>query len=80
MDMAAVSERYTFEEMARQGLHATVDFFLLCQQSRNIEPLYRALTDTVRHDRAFADLHDKSVMRIESIERSRETKTSLELV
>ena len=35
LDMAAVSERYTFEEMARQGLHATIDLFpALSGQSR----------------------------------------------
>jgi beta-N-acetylhexosaminidase len=64
MDMAAVSERYAFAEMARQGLHATLDFFLLCQETRNIEPLYAALAEAVAHDRALAALHHESLQRI----------------
>lgn len=68
LDMAAVSGRYSFEEIARQGLQATIDFFLLCQTSRNIEPLYRALADAIKHDEALADLHRRSLGRIERLE------------
>jgi beta-N-acetylhexosaminidase len=69
LDMAAVSERYSFEKMVRQGLCATIDFFLLCQQPGNIEPLYRALAEAIAHDRALADLRRRSLQRIESFAR-----------
>jgi len=65
MDMAAVSARYTFEEMARQGLGATLDFFLLCQQTRNVELLHCALADAIDGDQNMADLHRRSLMRID---------------
>ena len=67
MDMAAVCERYTYEEMVRQGLHAAVDFFLLCQQTANIEPFYRALAEAIAHDQALATLHQESLTRIERL-------------
>lgn len=67
LDMAAVSGRYSFAEIARHGLQATIDFFLLCQTSRNIEPLYRALADAIKHDEALADLHRQSLWRIERL-------------
>jgi beta-N-acetylhexosaminidase len=64
MDMAAVSGRFTFDEVARQGLDATLDFFLLCQQSANVEPLYRALSDAVKQEQHMAELHRRSLDRI----------------
>ncbi len=67
MDMAAVSGRYTFKELARQGMAASIDYFLLCQQSENIEPFYRALADAAGHDSDLANLHHKSSMRIERL-------------
>jgi beta-N-acetylhexosaminidase len=65
MDMAAVSGRYTFEEMARLGLDATIDFFLLCQQTCNIELLHHALADLIDRDQNMADLHRRSLERID---------------
>ncbi len=67
MDMAAISGRYSFEEMARQGLRGTIDFFLLCQEGRNIEPLYRALAAAVYQDRSLAALHRQSLLRIDRV-------------
>ena len=67
MDMAALSERYTFEELARQGLTASIDCFLLCQKSENIELLYRALAEATDHDSHLADLHRTSLMRIDRL-------------
>jgi beta-N-acetylhexosaminidase len=65
MDMAAVSARFTFEEIVRQGLDATLDFFLLCQQSTNVELLHGALADAIDQDKNMADLHRKSLERID---------------
>jgi beta-N-acetylhexosaminidase len=65
MDMDAVSAHYTFEEIARQGLEATLDFFLLCQQSSNVELLYRAIANVIDYDQSMADLHRKSLARMD---------------
>jgi beta-N-acetylhexosaminidase len=67
LDMAAMSECHTFEKMARLGLRATIDFFLVCQQTRNIEPLYRALVEAIDHDQALAELHRGSLLRIDRL-------------
>lgn len=67
LDMAAVSGRYSFEEIARQSLQATIDFFLLCQTSRNIEPFYCALADAIKHDERLAALHHQSLERIDRL-------------
>jgi beta-N-acetylhexosaminidase len=64
LDMAAVSERFSWEEVARQGLLASVDFFLLCQHSRNIEPFYRAIEDSIGHDSVLAECSARSKERI----------------
>ncbi len=45
MDMAAISANYGWPAAVRQGLLASVDAFLLCQDCRNIEPFYRELAD-----------------------------------
>lgn len=67
MDMAAVSEKYTREEMVRQGLLSSIDFFLLCQRSENIEPFHRALVDAVTSDPVLADAGRRSIQRIENL-------------
>jgi beta-N-acetylhexosaminidase len=64
LDMAAVSERFSWEDVARQGLLASVDFFLLCQHSRNIEPFFRAMEDGVRRERVLAECSARSSERI----------------
>lgn len=68
LDMAAVSERYTFEEMVRQGLHASIDFFLLCQKSKNIEPLCRAFADVIGQNQGMSDQLRESSRRIARVE------------
>jgi beta-N-acetylhexosaminidase len=64
MDMEAVSRKYTLDQMVRQGMRATIDFFLLCQRPENIEPFYRALRNAIDMEPVFAALHQKSVERI----------------
>lgn len=72
MDMAAMSEKYSWGEMARHGLLSSIDFFLLCQRSENIEIFYRALSDAIGHGGALADMHRKSLGRIDRLFRVRE--------
>lgn len=64
MDMAAISEKYSWSVMAEQGMLSSIDFFLLCQNSGNIEPFYRALSDAVRGNPQMTDAHEKSLVRI----------------
>ncbi len=65
LDMAAVSEKFTWREMAEQGLLSTIDYFLLCQNSRNIEFMFRALSDSLAARSDLAALHDASLDRIQ---------------
>lgn len=67
MDMAAMAAHFTWEEMVRQGLLASIDFFLLCQHSERIEPFYRALRDGIEGDSDLAAAHRKAIGRIEGL-------------
>jgi len=67
MDMAAVSEKYSWAEMVRQGLFSSIDFFLLCQRQENLAPFYQTLTEAIDHDPALADCHKSSLSRIEQL-------------
>jgi len=67
LDMAAVSERYSWDRMVRQGLLASIDFFLLCQRSENIEPFSRALSNAIARDPALEEAHQQSLFRIEKL-------------
>jgi beta-N-acetylhexosaminidase len=67
LDMAAVCNRYTWEDVVRQGLLATVDFFLLCQEPEHIEPFARALWDGIRSHYPLADAHQGSLRRLEKL-------------
>ncbi|NLI82124.1 MAG: glycoside hydrolase family 3 protein [Deltaproteobacteria bacterium] len=64
MDMAAVANRYTWGEMVEKGLAGGIDFFLLCQHSRNIEPFHGALRKAIASGSGFRRLHLASVQRI----------------
>lgn len=64
LDMAAVAERFTWAEVARQGLLASVDCFLLCQRSENIEPFYRALADVLKRNADLRERHEASLGRL----------------
>lgn len=67
LDMAAISENYSPEESARLGLGCSIDFFLLCQKSENIEPMYRALSDRLNTDSLLRSFHRDSVKRIDRL-------------
>ena len=69
LDMAAVSEHYPWAQIARQGVLATIDGFLLCQRSENIEPFYQALSDALATDSALADKHRRSLARLARLSR-----------
>lgn len=64
MDMAAVSQNYSWEEVVRQGLRSSIDFFLLCQNSENIEPFYATLREVAGRDSALKEMRSQSVERI----------------
>lgn len=64
MDMAAVCEHHSFEEMARQGMLASIDFFLFCQKTPNIQLFHQVLVGAVERDGNMADLHRRSLERM----------------
>lgn len=64
LDMAAVSGRYGWEDVVRQGLRSSMDFFLLCQCSENIETFYRALARAIAEDPFLEQAHIESLARI----------------
>lgn len=67
LDMAAICENYSPEETARLGLGCSIDFFLLCQKSQNIEPMHRALSDQLKGDSLLRSFHRDSVKRIQRL-------------
>ncbi|MGC9193959.1 MAG: glycoside hydrolase family 3 N-terminal domain-containing protein [Syntrophobacteraceae bacterium] len=67
LDMAAISENYSPKDSVRLGLACSIDFFLLCQKSENIEPMYRALFDQLQSESSLQGLHRESVQRIEKL-------------
>jgi beta-N-acetylhexosaminidase len=67
LDMAAVSGKFSWEEMAVQGVRSTIDFFLLCQRPENIEPFYRALHNVLQSGNDAALMRRASIGRIQSL-------------
>ncbi len=67
LDMAAVCDHFTWEDSVRQGLLASLDFFLLCQETAHLEPFTRALWDGVRGCYPLVDAHQKSLRRLEML-------------
>lgn len=72
MDMAAMARHFTGHEIVSQGLKATIDFFLSCQNPENIPDLYATLREAVRHQPDCAALHRASVDRIRRLFRFHE--------
>ena len=68
LDMAAISENYSPEEIAFSGFPRHY-FFLLCQKSESIEPMYRALADQVDRDQCLRQFHFDTVKRVEMLRR-----------
>jgi beta-N-acetylhexosaminidase len=69
LDMAAISDNYSPEEIAFRGLSCATDFFLICQKSERIEPMYRALADLLYWDRSLQQFHLDTVKRVEMLSR-----------
>lgn len=67
LDMAAMASNYSWQEIAERGLRATIDFFLVCQQTGNIELLYESIHHVLAADRDLAELHQRSLRRIETL-------------
>ena len=77
LDMAAVAGNYSWPEMVRRGLEATIDFFLVCQHTENIERLYESIHNAVAVDSDLAALHQRSLKRIERLFAQHQTPISL---
>jgi beta-N-acetylhexosaminidase len=67
LDMAAVHDSHAWEEMVIQGVRSTVDLFLLCQHSANIEPLFRVLHDATFNGSFPVELRHNSLERIRNL-------------
>ena len=67
LDMAAISENYSPEEMAFLGLSSSVDFFLLCQRTESIEPVFRALADQIERNSALQAFHAETIRRLDKL-------------
>ncbi len=67
MDMAAVSGRFSWNDMIRHGLLSSIDFFLLCQVQENVEPFHHALTRSFSTDPVLAQAHRQSAERIATL-------------
>ncbi len=65
LDMAAISENYSPDEIAKRGLSCGTDFFLLCQRNESIEPFHRALADLLSRDKSLEKFHSASLHRVE---------------
>lgn len=69
LDMAAIAENYSPEESAFLGLSCSTDFFLLCQKSESIEPMYRALCDQLQRNQSLQKFHSNTIQRLENLSR-----------
>jgi beta-N-acetylhexosaminidase len=78
--MAAVYGRYSWEEIARQGLLAGTDWFLLCQDSAHIEPFYRALWDGICGRVELRDAHRDACARIDALARKHALRRSTAVI
>jgi len=67
LDMAAISDNYSPEEIACLGLSCSTDFFLLCQKSESIEPMHRALSDQLDRNPALQKFHSDTIQRLEML-------------
>ena len=67
LDMAAISENYSPEEIAFLGLSCSIDFFLLCQKSESIEPMYRAVADQLDRNQSLQRFHCATIQRLEML-------------
>jgi beta-N-acetylhexosaminidase len=67
LDMAAISENYSPEEIAFLGLSCSIDSFLLCQKLESIEPMYKALSDQLNRNKSLQELHSNTIRRLERL-------------
>ena len=67
LDMAAISENYSPEEIAFLGLSCSMDFFLLCQKSESIESMHRAVADQLGRNQSLQGFHRATIQRLEML-------------
>lgn len=67
LDMAAISENYSHDQIVSRGLSGGIDFFLLCQKSENIEPFHRSITALLGKEETLRRFHAESLMRMEML-------------
>ncbi|MHC1729460.1 MAG: glycoside hydrolase family 3 N-terminal domain-containing protein [Syntrophobacteraceae bacterium] len=65
LDMAAISENYSNDQIVIRGLSGGIDFFLLCQRTESIEPFFKSITALLEKDKTLQQFHADSLRRIE---------------
>ena len=69
LDMAAIAENYSPQEIALRGLSCAADFFLICQKSESIGPMYAALADQLDRNESLQRFHGDTIERFELLRR-----------
>jgi len=69
LDMAAIAENYSPQEIALRGLSCAADFFLICQKSESIGPMYTALADQLDRNQSLQRFHCDTIRRFELLRR-----------
>ncbi len=67
LDMAAISNLYSWDDTIRRGLTSTIDFFLVCQHTESIAHAHRALHNALRPESPLGSLRLASLHRIETL-------------
>ena len=65
LDMAAIAGNFSPQEVALRGLSCSADFFLSCQKSESIGPMYAALADQIENDQSVQRFHSDTIRRFE---------------
>ena len=69
LDMAAIAENYSPDEIALRGLSCAADFFLSCQKSESIGPMHAALSDQLDRNQSLQRFHCDTIQRFEMLRR-----------
>ena len=64
LDMAAMADHFSPDDLVRRGLLASNDLLLVCQSTDNIEPIHRALERAIAEDPQVREAHANSLKRL----------------
>ncbi len=70
LEMKAVADHFSIEEMVERGVRAGVDLFLICHTEEKWRRAHAHLVKTAREDEAFAKMLRTSAERVRKLKRS----------